>query len=413
MKNTIKESKDWKIDIIVPCYHAKATLPRLLGSIMCQTIVNDIDVTLAIDGDNEDYTDIVEKFSEFLSIKQVVSENNGGPGFARQLGYSNTTNPLVTWIDADDTFAGAFALEVLRNQMLAEPENVICIGTFAEERDDVDQFMTHPQDTIWMFGKMYKRSFLDKYEITLDGMPHVRANEDNGMNMLCKFMSNQNEKIKFIGDIVYYWHTNVNSITRINNCQYSYDQSFVGYTENMIWALKEGERRNPFNPAILFEKVAIMINLYEYYIEVVARDKRFIDQNWESCKLYYKEIYDEIKHKIPDMAFRQAYNDVMRNAYMGNKLFDIIPCMGIQEFLDKLDAEIHGEYSKGSTKISLESPEDSNSFQRIVDSETEVPLESLQVKNATLSTQTVPAEAGSIKVSTQTTPVTDGVKPTV
>ena len=47
---------------------------------------------------------------------------------------------------------------------------------------------------------------------------------------------------------------------------------------------------------------------------------RFIEQNWGSCKLFYKEVYDEVKHKIPDEVFRQAYNDVIRNAYMGDKL---------------------------------------------------------------------------------------------
>ena len=121
----------------------------------------------------------------------------------------------------------------------------------------------------------------------------------------------------------------------------------------MIWAIKEGEKRNPFNGAILYEKVAIMFNLYEYYIETVARDKRFVEQNWGSCKLFYKEVYDEVKHKIPDEVFRQAYNDVVRNAYMGDKLNGIIPCMGIQEFLDKLDKEIHGDESTGSTNVPL------------------------------------------------------------
>ena len=32
-------------------------------------------------------------------------------------------------------------------------------------------------------------------------------------------------------------------------------------------------------------------------------------------------------------------NDIMKNAYMGDKLNGIIPCMGIFEFLDKLKNE--------------------------------------------------------------------------
>lgn len=343
-----------KIDIIVPCFKAHKTLPRLLGSIISQTIVEDLEVTLVNDGADEDYQDIIKKFKEFVPIREVKIKTNGGPGMARRVGYEHTGNPLVTWIDADDTFANAFSLDILRKQILMEPINMACMGTFIEEHLEINQMIPHQADTIWMFGKMYRRDFLDKYNIKMND---TRANEDNGFNMLVKFLCcNEMERIKFIGDPVYFWHSNPNSITRINDCQYSYDQSFVGYTENMIWAIKEGEKRNPFNGAILYEKVAIMFNLYEYYIETVARDERFIEQNWGSCKLFYKEVYDEVKHKIPDEVFRQAYNDVIRNAYMGDKLSGIIPCMGIQEFLDKLDKEIHGDESTGSTHVPLTAP---------------------------------------------------------
>lgn len=340
-----------KIDIIVPCFKAHKTLPRLLGSVISQTIVEDLEVTLVNDGCNEDYQDLISKFKEFVPIREVKIKTNGGPGMARRVGYEHTGNPLVTWIDADDTFANAFSLDILRKQILMEPINMACMGTFIEEHLEINQMLPHQGDTIWMFGKMYRRDFLDKYNVRMND---TRANEDNGFNMLVKFLCcNEMERIKFIGDPVYFWHSNPNSITRINDCQYSYDQSFVGYTENMIWAIKEGEKRNPFNGAILYEKVAIMFNLYEYYLEVVARDKRFVEQNWSSCKLFYKEVYDEVKHKIPDEVFRQAYNDVIRNAYMGDKLQGIIPCMGIQEFLDKLDKEVHGDESTGSTHVPL------------------------------------------------------------
>lgn len=328
-----------KIDVIVPCYKAHNVLPRLLGSIICQVIVDDVEVTLVNDGDEKDYSDIVKKFSPFVKIKEVKLKKNSGPGTARRFGYENTSNPLVTWIDADDTFSGAFALKLLRQELLESPVNSICIGTFVEEHAEAQPkpiYAPHAQDTIWMFGKLYRRDFLDMHDIKMND---TRANEDNGFNMLCKLMCDQYHQIKFIPDVVYYWHTNENSITRINNCQYSYDQSFVGYTENMIWAFKEAEKRNPFNGTILYEKVATLMNLYEYFIETEVRDPRFIEQNWGYCKHYYKEIYREVKDKIPEKAFIEAYNNVIRNSYMGDKLNGIIPSMSIYEFIRKLEEE--------------------------------------------------------------------------
>ena len=55
-----------KIDVIVPCYKAHDVLPRLMGSIISQVIVEDVEVTLVNDGDEKDYSDIVTKFSPFV-----------------------------------------------------------------------------------------------------------------------------------------------------------------------------------------------------------------------------------------------------------------------------------------------------------------------------------------------------------
>ena len=249
-----------KIDIIVPCYKAHKVLPRLLGSVISQVIVDDCKVTLVNDGDEKDYKEIVKQFKPFVDIQEVKLEKNSGPGTARRFGYEHTNNPLVTWIDADDTFSGAFALKLLRQELLEQPQNVICIGSFVEEHEETQPkptYLAHNNDLVWMFGKMYKREFLDMHDIKMND---TRANEDNGFNMLCRLLCDEYHQIKFIPDVVYYWHSNPNSITRINNNQYSYDQSFCGYTDNMIWAFKEAEKRNPFNGTILYEKVATLMN---------------------------------------------------------------------------------------------------------------------------------------------------------
>ena len=324
-----------KIDIIIPAYKAQKTILRTLSSIALQEIIDDLEVTIVNDGDDEGYQKFVDMFSPYFKIREITMEKNGGPGDARQFGIDNTENPLITFIDADDTFSGAFALKTLRMQLFVEQNNACCFGQFLEEQES--SYIGHPNDTVWMFGKLYKRDFIKKYDIHF--LPGSRANEDNGFNMLCKLYSNQNEQIKFIQDIIYYWHFKEDSITRVNNAQYSYDQSFVGYTDNMIYAIKEAEKKVPFNGNIMQQKVFILCNLYEYYIETEERDKRFIEQNWKCCLKYYKEIYKEIKDKIPDNIFSEVYNEVMRNCYMGNKLFGIIPRIGIKEFIEQLDKE--------------------------------------------------------------------------
>ena len=153
----------------------------------------------------------------------------------------------------------------------------------------------------------------------------------------------EREQINFIPAHVYYWHENLSSITRANDCQYSFGgsdrDSFYGYVENMIYAIKESKKRKPYNGFITMWAVNCMLNIYEYYIECVARAEQHADNNFKWCKRYYDEVFKDLENDISEDIIAQHYNEVMRNAYMGNKLNGIIPCMGIFEFLEKLKHE--------------------------------------------------------------------------
>lgn len=335
------------IDVIIPAYNVPdEILFRCLSSIVCQDIVSDLEVTIVDDASTvQNYKAVADYFSSIMKINVLRYETNGGPGVARQYGIDHTSNGYMTFIDADDTFNGAFALKALRNGI--EAQNGLfhmCVGVFDEVHEiglnpgEGPILMAHEQDMIWMFGKLYRRSFIDKYKIHFH--PSSRANEDNGFNTMIRLCSNDREQINFIPAHVYYWHENPNSITRANDCQYSYGSSerdsFYGYVENMIFSIKEARKRAPYNGYIAMWSVNCMINLYEYYIECAARAPEHAKVNFKWCKRYYDEIYKDIEETISDEIFAQQYNDVMRNAYIGDKLSGIIPCMGIHEFLAKM-----------------------------------------------------------------------------
>lgn len=335
------------IDVIIPAYNVPdEILFRCLSSIVCQDIVSDLEVTIVDDASTvQNYKAVADYFSSIMKINILRYETNGGPGVARQYGIDHTSNGYMTFIDADDTFNGSFALKALRNGI--EAQNGLfhmCVGVFDEVHEiglnpgEGPILMAHEQDMIWMFGKLYRRSFIDKYKIHFH--PSSRANEDNGFNTMIRLCSNEREQINFIPAHVYYWHENPNSITRANDCQYSYGSSerdsFYGYVENMIFSIKEARKRAPYNGYIAMWSVNCMINLYEYYIECAARAPEHAKVNFKWCKRYYDEIYKDIEETISDEIFAQQYNDVMRNAYIGDKLNGIIPCMGIYEFLAKM-----------------------------------------------------------------------------
>ena len=339
-----------KIDVIIPAYNVPDNiLFRCLASIACQDIASELEITIVDDAsEKQNYAAVIKNFEPILKINLLRYEINGGPGVARQYGIDHTHNGYMTFIDADDTFNGAFALKALRNGI--EMNNGLfqmCVGVFDEVHEDGlvpcdgPILMAHEQDLVWMFGKMYRRSFIDKHNIRFH--ESSRANEDNGFNRLFQLCTNDHEQINFIAAHVYYWHENPNSITRANDCQYSYGgserDSFYGYVENMIYAVKEAKKRNPYNGFITMWAVSCMLHIYEYYIECVARAPQHAENNFKWCKRYYDEVYKNFENDISEEIFAQHYNDAMRNAYMGDKLNGVIPCMGIFEFLDKLKKE--------------------------------------------------------------------------
>ena len=334
----MKNYRNGKIDVIIPAYKAQGTILRTISSIACQSILSDAEVTIVNDCcPNGDYKAFVDMFSPYMTIREIRMEKNGGPGLARQFGIDNTENQYFTCIDADDTFAGALALEELRAGINLNPTIQCCVGTFAELHENL-QIVPHQNDMVWMFGKLYKREFIDKYKIRFND---TRANEDTGFNTLVRLLcsNNPNEIVHWIGEVVYYWHEKKDSITRINNGQYSYDQSFCGWTDNMIYAIKEAKKIQPFNGYIDQWTLECMMQLYGYYIETVARNPVFAEQNWEYVKKFYHACYKHIERNITDEMFAMSYSMVMQGKSAGGTLTGIIPCMTVREFMDKIRRE--------------------------------------------------------------------------
>jgi len=330
-KNLKEKNMDKKLDIIIPAYKAQNTIERTLASIAMQSIIDRVTVTIVNDCDGIGYQKFVDQFKDYMDIREITLEVNGGPGVARQYGIDNTTSPYFTCIDADDTFAGAFALEILVKALDENKEYHTVVGSFAEQHPNL-QFITHQQDMVWMFGKAYRREFINKYKIRFN---ETRANEDNGFNTIIRLVSSETEKVMFLPDIVYYWHDKPDSITRINNNQYSYDQSFVGYTDNMIYAIKHAKKVKPFNNYIDMWAIQIMAQLYIYYYQTVQRDPRFKEQNYKYCQKYYTEIFKDLYERIG----KDNCNDIFAQtlAEQAPNMKDFVADKTIYQFIEELE----------------------------------------------------------------------------
>lgn len=340
-----------KIDIIIPAYKAQGTILRTLSSIAEQTIIDDIEVTIVNDAcPNGDYQEFVKMFLPYFKIREIKLEENGGPGVARQKGIDETKNEFFTCIDADDTFSGAIALETLR-AAIKEPVmfngqqidgGFKCVsGTFLQLGETLKQIVPHQNDMVWMFGKLYRRDFIEKYKVRFN---ETRANEDTGFNTIVRLLCNSPmEQIRFVPEVVYFWHNKKDSITRINDGQYGYDQCMCGWTDNMIYAIDHVRKIRPFDGNVNQWTASVILNLYFYYIETVARKPVFTEQNWEYIKKFYHHCYKRIEDTITDEVFGEMYSMASTEKWGSRSLLGIMPCIGIKEFMDKLHEEEYNE----------------------------------------------------------------------
>lgn len=180
------------IDVIIPAYQAHKTIARTLASIAMQTIADQLHVVIVNDAPGDSYKKLAERFSGILKIRELKMKRNGGPGAARQFGIDHTGGEYITFIDADDTFYNAFALERLYHSIKDTDYNLVT-GIFVEQTGD-GRLQDHIKDATWMFGKLYRRTFLKRHRIRFtDG----RANEDSGFNALFN-LCNEEGKTLFL-----------------------------------------------------------------------------------------------------------------------------------------------------------------------------------------------------------------------
>lgn len=222
------------LEIGIPIWNAKDTLPALLDSLVTQTKKNFI-VTLCCDGDNEDYSEIINIYIDRgLKIKYLYCQENKGPGLTRQYILDNSISDYITFIDADDMVTPRF-VEVLYSQAKLGDYDIIRGGVIRENANGADSIIEASSSVItWMHAKIYRVSFLREKDIRF--IDDLRSDEDAYFNQVA---INATSKIGIINEQLYIWRANPNSITRIEGPDGYFKKSYLYYIRGQIEAIKK------------------------------------------------------------------------------------------------------------------------------------------------------------------------------
>lgn len=299
------------LDIVVPLYKGRDTIEDLFNSMLAQTKKMFM-VHVVQDCDNEDYTDIYQKYTEKgLHLDWIALDENVGPGQARQYALHNMcVGDYVMFADADDMLM-PHAVESLYNTAKRENADIV-VGTILLEKKAVGCTPISAERSItWLHGKIYNRDFLGAFQIKFK--EGVRINEDGAFNALAFWCS---RKTLYLQEQCYLWRECKSSLTRKSLLNYHKK----GMTQYIIACCDSCLKANVLNRFTEQDAINYICAFYTHYqtrnaiqgetwLEEYAYLRAFFDIPVVQKTVKFYKNWQKIAKQC------QNYNEIEKNVY--------------------------------------------------------------------------------------------------
>lgn len=90
------------LSVIIPVYNAQGVLKAAVDSVLSQGI-DDLEIILINDGSKDKSLEVCHELARADSRIQVISQENAGPGAARNAGLERARGKYLAFVDSDDT----------------------------------------------------------------------------------------------------------------------------------------------------------------------------------------------------------------------------------------------------------------------------------------------------------------------
>lgn len=160
--------------------------------------------------DQEAFDKVIQKYSDFLTIRVIKNTVNVGPGAARQIGMDAEERcEYFAFLDSDDRLFPQ-ALEVLYREAKLNNADLVYSDIYVEGEQG-KYVLKLGENTTWFHGKLYRRQFLKDINLRLDTID-FKYNEDSFFNLCANILAPK--KISIPDEITYLWRDNKKSLTR-------------------------------------------------------------------------------------------------------------------------------------------------------------------------------------------------------
>ena len=313
------------IDIIIPAYNAHNTIEYTLSSIALQTCKDIINVYIVDDCSENNYDYLINKFKTMINITIIRLDVNKGSGVARQTGIDSGYSPYIMFIDADDIYIDIFACERMMTAMNEHPNVYLISSSFYEEMSHT-KYIEHEKDLTWMFGKMYRREYLNKHNIRFN---NTRANEDVGFHSKLLGVASSEDTAIFLPNLIYLWKNNSESITRTNGIEYSYNSGFIGYINNKLEAYHFEGVDEDYK---IKNACCCLLECYATYYESIQITPNFAQQILDKTQEFWDGYAGFAYHSYDEKERDKLFVEEMFKRHM-----IVIPSLTFYDFIKLLD----------------------------------------------------------------------------
>lgn len=278
---------EYDLDFVIPHYNNIEGLRETIKSTHYRSFSN-LHVIVVDDCSTNCDVNVLKK--EFPGVTFMSTDNNGGPGLARQIGLETGISPFVTFLDAGDKISSKAAMSTVLNTL--KNNNDAYIYSFSWYNPEAKR---HYYRDMWScHASIFKREFLNLYNINFAVDENSSyCGEDLGFMQCCYICLSQCAQEE---------HMNHYFSNKLNLCIYVPDTSSITHTNLYKKAIKgivynfkhiiNCAKRNNIDASRVADHVTrFFIQLYHDYLRCAKNAPDLLEYNMAFIRDYYYNIY--------------------------------------------------------------------------------------------------------------------------
>ncbi len=309
-----------KVSVIVPVYNAAKYLEEMIASLYVQTL-KEIEFIFVDDCSTDNSLEILYKFEKKDTDRVIIikSDENHGPGGARNIGLQYASGEYIAFADSDD-YIKPEMYELLYKKAMEDDYDLVECGYFSE-RKNKDMMLWDKRmegevsfdNRVRMFivcgfivTKLYKRNTIINSQIEF--IDKIQYEDVDFLNRLyCRI-----QRVGIVDKTLYYYRDNPESFSNKGN-KLDYFNINNTFCRKYLNNMKKEKIYNILKPVIEYVIMGIWFDMFKTYVTKSYK----IETN--SLQVIDKEI----KQYIPDYGeniffVEQAKHDMVKEAFLVN-----------------------------------------------------------------------------------------------